>query len=78
MLALLTAVPVIWLAVQERIFNPEFPGLAPASDALYIATMMVIATFAITTVWDIVEITVRAERAQRGLPNRVPGTGRVV
>ncbi|MDP9792634.1 hypothetical protein J2S43_001146 [Catenuloplanes nepalensis] len=28
-LALLTAVPVIWLAVQDRIFNPAFPGLAP-------------------------------------------------
>ncbi|GAB7046934.1 permease prefix domain 1-containing protein [Catenuloplanes indicus] len=73
-LALLTAVPVIWLAAQDRIFNPEFPGLAPGSDALYIATMVVIATFAIATVWDIVEITVRAERTRRGLTTQVPGT----
>ncbi|WP_033340583.1 permease prefix domain 1-containing protein [Catenuloplanes japonicus] len=74
-LALLVAAPVVWLAVGGHVFNPAFPGLAPGGEPLYWASLAVMATFAITALWDIVEIAVRAERSRRGLPVQVPGTG---
>ncbi|MDR7277574.1 permease prefix domain 1-containing protein [Catenuloplanes atrovinosus] len=76
-LALAVAVPVVWLAYRGEIFNPAFPGLAPGGEPLYWASLAVMATFAIAAVWDIVEIAVRAERARRGLPARIAGTGRI-
>jgi hypothetical protein len=35
----------------------------------------VITVIVLTSLWDIADAAIRAERARRGLPTKVPGTG---
>jgi hypothetical protein len=65
--SLLWAVPTIWLLAVNRFFNPEFHGLA-RSDAKHWATLSVIVTVALFTLWDTVEAIRRAAAARRGMP----------
>jgi hypothetical protein len=77
-LALLFAVPVIWLAATGQFFNPAWTATLDwgDSDPLTWLTGIVIATTVIATIWDITEVAVRAERTRRGLATPVAGTGR--
>ncbi|MBG0564292.1 permease prefix domain 1-containing protein [Actinoplanes aureus] len=77
-LGLLFAVPMIWLLATERFFNPEFIAMQDwgSVDPLSWLTGIVITIVALGTIWDIIEVAIRAERARRGLPTPVPGTGR--
>jgi len=76
-LALLFAVPVIWLLATDRFFNPEFHGFAADSttDVKHWVTVSLIVVIALTTAWDIIDTVRKAERARRGLPTRVSGSG---
>ncbi|MFC7535501.1 permease prefix domain 1-containing protein [Actinoplanes sp. GCM10030250] len=77
-LGLLYVVPVVWLLATEQFFNPEFiAGLEWGTvEPLSWLTGIVITVVVIAQAWDFVEVAVRAERARRGLPTQVPGTGR--
>jgi hypothetical protein len=76
-LAVLFTVPLVWLLAEHRFFNPEFVDRLDwgSIDPLgwLTATCIVVATLA--ALYDIIEVAVRAERARRGLPTKVPGTG---
>ncbi|WP_328468061.1 permease prefix domain 1-containing protein [Actinoplanes sp. NBC_00393] len=76
-LGLLFAVPMIWLLSSEQFFNPAWIATLDwgTVDPLSWLTGISIIILALGTVWDIVETGVRAERARRGLPTPVPGTG---
>jgi hypothetical protein len=76
LLVLLTSGPLIWLLATDRFFNPAFHGFARAGgDVRHWVTVSAVSVLAIIAVWDVADVTVRAERARRGLPTRVPGTG---
>jgi hypothetical protein len=74
-LALLFAVPVIWLLATDRFFNPKFvDGLDWGSaDPQRWLGLSAIAVVAVVAIWDTVDMALRAERARRGLPAEVPG-----
>lgn len=76
-LALLFNGPLVWLLADHRFFNPEFVnGLdLGTTDPLNWLTTICIVVAVATALYDIVEVAVRAERARRGLPTKVPGTG---
>ncbi|MEU4428005.1 permease prefix domain 1-containing protein [Actinoplanes sp. NPDC024001] len=77
-LAVLFAGPLVWLLATEQFFNPEFIASLDwgTVDPLSWLTGIAITVTVVGTVWDIIEVAVRAERARRGLPTRVPGTGK--
>jgi hypothetical protein len=75
---LLSTVPLVWLLAADRFFNPEFQqfaDLGPAADVRGWLSAGIIALLVLGTAWDIVEVTLRGERARKGLPTKVPGTG---
>lgn len=79
LLGLASAVPLTWLAVSQRMWNPEFfealgwmPVEFGATDALTVGTVVIVVG---TFLWDAVDGFVKARRAQSGLPAKVPGTG---
>jgi hypothetical protein len=76
-LQVLFTAPLVWLLATERFFNPEFiAGLDWGSvDPLDWLTGTTVVVALATAVWDIVEVGVRAERARRGVPTQVPGSG---
>jgi hypothetical protein len=76
-LAVLFYGPLVWLLADHRFFNPEFiNGLDwGTTDPLNWLTTICIVVAVAATLYDIVEVAVRAERARRGLPTKVPGTG---
>ncbi|MFI5896855.1 permease prefix domain 1-containing protein [Actinoplanes sp. NPDC051513] len=77
-LSLLSTVPVVWLLATDRFFNPEFQqfaDLGSGDDVKGWLSAGVIAILVLGTAWDIVDVTLRGERARRGLPTKVPGTG---
>jgi hypothetical protein len=73
-LAVLSAAPMIWLLSTERFFNPAFlDSLGWGTDPLNWLTWTVIASVALTALFDIADTAVRAERTRRGLPHPAPG-----
>jgi hypothetical protein len=74
---LIFAVPLVWLLATDRFFNPEFGWFADRSevDIKHWFTTITIAVLVLGTGYDIVKVIVRGERARRGLPTKVPGTG---
>jgi hypothetical protein len=76
-LALMAAVPVIWLLAAHRFFDPAFiHGLNWGEiDPLRWLTVIAVLVVVGGALWDIVEVTVRVERGRRGLPTKVWGSG---
>jgi hypothetical protein len=76
-LALLAAVPTVALLAAGRFFNPEFTQfLDPGTgDEKHWITLTTIAVVVLGTIYDIAETALRGERARKGLPTKVPGTG---
>jgi hypothetical protein len=76
-LAVLFTAPLVWLLVNDRFFNPEFIERLDwgTIDPLAWLTRIIVVVAVLTAIWDVAEVAVRAERARRGLPTQVPGTG---
>ncbi|HWS35388.1 MAG TPA: permease prefix domain 1-containing protein [Actinoplanes sp.] len=77
-LAVLFAGPVVWLASTGGFFNPEFLATldwGSVDPARWLNNIVIVVAVA-GALWDVAETGVRAERARRGLPARIPGTGR--
>ncbi|SDT81160.1 permease prefix domain 1-containing protein [Actinoplanes derwentensis] len=77
-LAALFAGPIVWLAATGAFFNPEFLttlNWGTADPERWLTNAVIILAVA-GAVWDVAEVAIRTERARRGLPTRVPGTGR--
>lgn len=79
LLGLASAVPLIWLAATQRMWNPEFfealgwmPDEFGVTDVLTGGTVVVVLG---TFLWDAVDGFLKARRAQSGVPAKVPGTG---
>lgn len=66
------AAPTVWLLTHDRFFNPAFDGLHDIKGWLNGITIAIVV---VGGAWDIVDTAMRAERARRGLPTKVPGTG---
>jgi hypothetical protein len=76
--SLLSTVPLVWLLATDRFFNPEFQqfaDLGSGGDVKGWLSAGIIAILVLGTAWDIVDVTLRGERARKGLPTKVPGTG---
>ncbi|GAA0577766.1 hypothetical protein GCM10010172_73230 [Paractinoplanes ferrugineus] len=72
---LISMVPLVWLLVTDRFFNPEFDWFAAAdADVKGWVTKGLLLAVAVSVI-DIVKVAIRGERARRGLPSKVPGTG---
>ncbi|MCU7726850.1 permease prefix domain 1-containing protein [Actinoplanes sp. KI2] len=77
-LQLAGAVPLVWLLATDRFFNPEFHRFAtvgPDSDVKHWLSLLIILIVVVGTAWDICQVAWRGERARRGLPVKVPGSG---
>lgn len=76
-LAVLVAVPMVWLLASDRFFNPEFHRLADlrGGDVQHWVSLILAAVVVMTTLYDIIDVARRAERARKGLPTKIPGTG---
>jgi hypothetical protein len=76
-LAVLFTAPLVWLLVSHRFFNAEFIDRLDwgATNPLDWLTPAAVAVAVLTAIWDVVDVAIRAERARRGLPTQVPGTG---
>jgi hypothetical protein len=75
-LALATGAVLVTMLATDSFFNPAFDWITDSGDNLLDwITPAAIAVAVATTLWDIVDVTVRGERARRGLPTKVAGTG---
>jgi hypothetical protein len=76
-LALLIAVPMIWMLAADRFFNPEFDGFIVdgTTDVKHWVSVSLIVVVALSTAWDIFDVIRKTERSRRGLPTKVAGTG---
>jgi len=77
-LQLASAVPLIWLLATDRFFNPEFhhfADLGTESDAKHWLSLLVIGITVVGTAYDIFEVARRGERARKGEPVKITGTG---
>jgi hypothetical protein len=74
---LLGAVPLVWLLATGQFFNPAFHQfIDPATgDIRRWITVLAIGVVAVQAGWDVIDTVVRVERARRGLPTKVAGTG---
>ncbi|MEV4348676.1 permease prefix domain 1-containing protein [Actinoplanes sp. NPDC049596] len=65
-----------YLLASDNFFNPAFDWITDNNTDLldWITPAVIVATIA-GTLWDILETTIRGERARRGLPTKVPGSG---
>lgn len=77
-LALLGAVPLIWLLATDRFFNGDyvFTAMGDASIEQW-ASRALIVVIAVAALWDIVDQGLRTERSRKGLGSKVQGTGLV-
>jgi hypothetical protein len=78
-LGLAAAVPLIWLALEQRIFNPAFfealnwtPNEFGVTDVITASTVV---TILFVFVWDAAQGILKAHRAQAEVPAPAPGTG---
>jgi hypothetical protein len=78
-LGLAAAIPLVWLALTHRFFNPEFfesLGWTPDNFGVVdVNTAAVVVVVAGVFLWDSIDGFVKARRAQSGVPAQVPGTG---
>jgi hypothetical protein len=76
-LSLLSAVPMVWLLATDRFFNPAFDLFVEVGtgDSKQWLTGITITVVVLSSVWDIADGILRAERARRGLPTKVAGSG---
>jgi hypothetical protein len=76
-LVVLTSGPIVYLLATDRFFNPAYDGFARVAtgDAKGWITTTVIIVVVLTALWEVADAAIRARRAQRGLPTKVPGTG---
>ncbi|SNY75072.1 permease prefix domain 1-containing protein [Paractinoplanes atraurantiacus] len=75
-LAVVTGAYLVWLLASDRFFNPAFDWTTDnGTDLLSWITPAAIVVTIIGTLWDVAEVTIRGERARRGLPTKVAGTG---
>lgn len=78
-LELAFAVPMIWLLASDDFFNPAFHRFADLgtseAEVRRWVSLGVIAIVLLAAARDIVEVALRGERARRGLPTKVPGSG---
>ncbi|MFC3741283.1 permease prefix domain 1-containing protein [Paractinoplanes deccanensis] len=67
---------MVWLLASDRFFNPAFDWITDSGDNLldWITPAAIVVTVA-GALWDIAEVAVRGERARRGIPTKVAGTG---
>jgi hypothetical protein len=81
-LGLAAAIPLVWLALTGRFFNPEFFGSLgwnPGSiGAIQINTGAVVVVVVAVFLWDAIDGFLKARRAESGLSAPVPGTGACV
>jgi hypothetical protein len=77
-LAILFAAPVIWLLQTERFFNPEWVATLDwgTTEPLTWLTRIITAIAVVGMAYDVIEVAVKTERARRGLPAKVSGTGK--
>jgi hypothetical protein len=75
--SLLSAVPLVWLLATDRFFNPAFTSFVEtgSGDSKQWVTAIAITAVVLASLWDIVDVTLRAERARRGLPTKTACTG---
>jgi hypothetical protein len=74
---LISTVPLVWLLTTDRFFNPAFDWFAdqnPDVDIKQWVTKGVLVAVVVVVI-DIVKVAIRGERARRGLPSKVPGSG---
>nr|WP_296075990.1 permease prefix domain 1-containing protein [uncultured Actinoplanes sp.] len=76
-IALLGAVPVVWLLAGGSFFNPEFHQIIDPNtgDPRTWITAIAIGVVVLQAGWDVIDTAIRVERARRGLPTKVAGTG---
>ncbi len=75
-LALMAAVPMVWLLANDRFLNPAFNPFDEATvDPMRWTNAIIIAVVVLGSAWDVIDVALRAERARRGLPTKVAGTG---
>ncbi len=75
-LAVATSGVAVYLLASDHFFNPAFTGFADADiDLQGWVSVAVIAATVLGGLWDIVDVTLKAERARKGQPAKVPGTG---
>ncbi|WP_433830462.1 permease prefix domain 1-containing protein [Actinoplanes sp. CA-015351] len=77
-LAVLFTAPAVWLLATERFFNPEWMSTLDwgTVEPLNWLTGIIIAIAVIGAAYDVIEVAVKTERSRRGIPAKVPGTGR--
>jgi hypothetical protein len=75
--SLLSAVPLVWLLATDRFFNPAFTSFVEvgSGDSKQWVTAIAITAVVLASLWDIVDVTLRAERTRRGLPTKTAGSG---
>jgi hypothetical protein len=77
-LGLAAAIPLIWLALSHRFFNPEFfesLGWTPDNFGVVdINTTAIVVVVVCVFFWDAIDGFIKARRAQSGVPAPVPGT----
>ncbi|MEU8812957.1 permease prefix domain 1-containing protein [Actinoplanes sp. NPDC048796] len=75
-LALALGAVLVGMLASGNFFNPAFDWITDNNtDLLDWITPAAIVTTIAGTLWDIIEPTIRGERARRGLPTKVPGSG---
>ncbi|WP_045743698.1 permease prefix domain 1-containing protein [Actinoplanes rectilineatus] len=79
-IGVLFAAPLVWLVTTDRFFNPQFlAGLHWGDvDPDRWLTFGTLAATVIGTVWGVIDVALRAERARRGRPGQVPGTAPMI
>ena len=75
-LAVATGALLIFLLATGRFLNPAFDWVVDAEvDLRDWIVPIAITVVALSTLWDIADTALRGERARRGVPTKVPGTG---
>ncbi|MFI1987826.1 permease prefix domain 1-containing protein [Actinoplanes sp. NPDC020271] len=71
------AAPLVWLLAGDQFFNPAFHGFLDLEGGDFRGWFNkgILALVVISAAWDVVDTALRAGRARRGLPGKVPGTG---
>ncbi|BBH67529.1 hypothetical protein ACTI_42140 [Actinoplanes sp. OR16] len=75
-LALLFAGPVVWLLQTDRFFNPDWVATLDwgTTKPLDWLTAIITVIVVVGTVYDIIDVAIKAERNRRGLPAELPTT----
>jgi hypothetical protein len=71
-----TTAVVVYLLATDKFINPDFPGFAGADvDLRGWVSLAIIIVFVLGALWDIFDVFRKAERARKGIPAQVPGSG---